>query len=104
MKVCPEPEKPNTDTPETPNTAGGGRIGIYCGLGLTAAVVVVLVVCCILFIHCHSDEQHFCLAFSGGSELDKQNSMKQFYMTDRSDQGTKEERGEFQDGSVLIKL
>ncbi|KAM8748300.1 uncharacterized protein AB9X84_016027 isoform 2-T2 [Acanthopagrus schlegelii] len=65
---CPEPERPNTDTPETPNTAGGGNIGLYCGLGLTAAVVVVLVVCCISFIHCHFDEQHFCSVFSGGSE------------------------------------
>ncbi|KAM8746566.1 uncharacterized protein AB9X84_014780 [Acanthopagrus schlegelii] len=56
-KDCPKPERQNTGTPERLNTAGGGRIGFYCGLGLTAAVVVVLVVCCISFIHCHSDEK-----------------------------------------------
>ncbi|KAM8747915.1 uncharacterized protein AB9X84_015779 [Acanthopagrus schlegelii] len=49
VRDCPEPERPNTDTHERSNTAGGGRIGLYCGLGLTAAVVVVLVVRYILF-------------------------------------------------------
>ncbi|KAM8746972.1 uncharacterized protein AB9X84_015775 [Acanthopagrus schlegelii] len=50
VRDCPEPERPNTDTHERSNTAGGGRIGLYCGLGLTAVVVVVLVVRYILFI------------------------------------------------------
>ncbi|XP_073348518.1 uncharacterized protein [Pagrus major] len=35
---CPEPERPNTDTPERPNTARRGWISLYCRLGLTAPV------------------------------------------------------------------
>ncbi|XP_073321097.1 uncharacterized protein [Pagrus major] len=70
LNVCaardqPEPERPNTDTPERPNTASRGRIGLYCGLGLTAAVVVVVFVS-YLFIHCQSDESSggFTLSYS----------------------------------------
>ncbi|XP_073339716.1 uncharacterized protein [Pagrus major] len=52
----PEPERPNTDTPERPNTASRGWIVLYCGLGLTAAVVVVWFARH-LFIHCFAKKQ-----------------------------------------------
>ena len=44
----PEPERPNTHTPERPNTASWGMIVLYCVLGLTATVVVVFILykCC----------------------------------------------------------
>ncbi|XP_073331544.1 uncharacterized protein [Pagrus major] len=38
------PERPNTDTPERPNRASWEMIACYCGLVLTAAVVVPLFV------------------------------------------------------------
>lgn len=42
----PEPQRLNTDTPERPSTASGSWIGLYCGPGgVTAAVVVVMIVC-----------------------------------------------------------
>ncbi|XP_023274616.1 programmed cell death 1 ligand 1-like isoform X2 [Seriola lalandi dorsalis] len=38
----PEPETEPETEPGEPNTASRGRIGLYCGLGLTAAVVLTL--------------------------------------------------------------
>ncbi|XP_030297742.1 uncharacterized protein LOC115596634 [Sparus aurata] len=42
--------------PERPNTASPGRVILYCGLGLAAAVVVFL-----LFVHHLFDKEQFCL-------------------------------------------
>ena len=38
--------------PERPNRVSWGMIFLYCGLGLTAAVIAVCFLCCFLFIHC----------------------------------------------------
>ncbi|XP_036967728.1 uncharacterized protein LOC119027029 [Acanthopagrus latus] len=59
----PEPERPDTDSPERPNTVSWGRIVLYCVLGLTALVVVVLFVRFLLFFPRPSEKQTSCRGF-----------------------------------------
>ncbi|XP_035849490.1 uncharacterized protein LOC118493513 isoform X3 [Sander lucioperca] len=51
----PEPETPNTTSPQQPESRG--RIGLYCGLGLTAAAL--LAGCFCIFRHFLSRNQDF---------------------------------------------
>ncbi|XP_050931357.1 uncharacterized protein LOC108873690 isoform X1 [Lates calcarifer] len=58
----------NLSEPEELNPPSQGRIGLYVGLGLTAAAAVVLTVCYCLFSHCLPREQDFYSESCGGLE------------------------------------
>ncbi|XP_051256128.1 uncharacterized protein LOC127363555 isoform X9 [Dicentrarchus labrax] len=48
----PKPQRPESPQPESPQPESRGRIGLYVGLGLTAALLAVCVVFCSASCHC----------------------------------------------------